>query len=132
MKLPEYVPKDEVKRECKELGIRNWAALKKLVPSLEEAKIIRAAIGAAGIRIGIEDFRGGLEVELEHGTKYPKANVTNNHPVLTGKIVIAHLKETLDYYRRHENHGNRDPYSQGACRERRREARKVSEETRQR
>ena len=91
MKLPEYVPKDEVKRECKELGIRNWAALKKLVPSLEEAKIIRAAIGAAGIRIGIEAFRDGLEVELEHGTRYPDANVTNNHPVLTGKIVIAHL-----------------------------------------
>ena len=100
MKLPEYVPKDEVKRECKELGIRNWAALKKLVPSLEEAKIIRAAIGAAGIRIGIEAFRDGLEVELEHGTRYPDANVTNNHPVLTGKIVIAHLKEALDYYRR--------------------------------
>jgi hypothetical protein len=102
MKLPEYVPKDEVKRECKELGIRNWAALKKLVlvagaafavalPSLEEVKIIRAAIGAAGIRIGIEAFRDGLEVELEHGTRYPDANVTNNHPVLTGKIVIAHL-----------------------------------------
>ena len=100
MKLPDYVPKDEVKRECKELGIRNWAALKKLVPSLEEAKIIRAAIGAAGIRIGIEAFRGGLGVELEHVTKYPEANVTNNHPVLTGKIVIAHLKEALDYYRR--------------------------------
>jgi hypothetical protein len=100
MKLPDYVPKDEVKRECKELGIRNWAALKKLVPSLEEAKIIRAAIGTAGIRIGAKDFRDGLEVELEHGTKYPDANVTNNHPVLTGKIVIAHLKEALDYYRR--------------------------------
>jgi hypothetical protein len=100
MKLPDYVPKDEVKRECKELGIRNWTALKKLAPSMEEAKIIRAAIGAAGIRIGIEAFRDGLEVELEHGTRYPDANVTNNHPVLTGKIVIAHLKEALDYYRR--------------------------------
>ena len=66
--------------------------------SLEEAKIIRAAIGAAGI--GIEAFRVGLEVELEHGTRCPDANVTNNHPVLTGKIVIAHLKEALDYYRR--------------------------------
>ncbi|HEX7423063.1 MAG TPA: DUF5661 family protein, partial [Terriglobales bacterium] len=52
--------------------------------------------------IGAEDFRNGLEVELEHGTKYPEANVTNNHPALTGKIVIAHLKEALDYYRRLE------------------------------
>jgi hypothetical protein len=39
-------------------------------------------------------------VELEHGTRYPEANVTNNHPILTGKIVLAHLKETLDYYQR--------------------------------
>ena len=102
MKLPDYVTKDEVKRVCKELGIRNWAALKKVAPRAKEAIKIKAAIGTAGIRIGAEDFRGGLEVELEHGTRYPEANVTNNHPVLTGKIVIAHLKEALDYYRRLE------------------------------
>ena len=42
----------------------------------------------------------GLEVELEHGTMYADTNVTNNHPVLTGKIVLAHLKETMDYYER--------------------------------
>jgi hypothetical protein len=39
-----------------------------------------------------------LEVELEHGLSFSDANVTNNHPILTGKIVLAHLKETLDYY----------------------------------
>jgi Protein of unknown function (DUF5661) len=39
-----------------------------------------------------------LEVELEHGLTFSDANVTNNHPILTGKIVLAHLKETLDYY----------------------------------
>lgn len=102
MKLPDYVTKDEVKRVCKELGIRNWAVLKKVVPSVEEASKIKAAIGTAGIRIGAEDFRDGIEVELEHGTRFLEANVTNNHPVLTGKIVIAHLKEALDYYRRLE------------------------------
>ena len=102
MKLPDYVTKDEVKRVCKELGIRNWAVLKKVVPSVEEASKIKAAIGTASIRIGAEDFRDGIEVELEHGTRYLEANVTNNHPVLTGKIVIAHLKEALDYYRRLE------------------------------
>ena len=42
----------------------------------------------------------GLEVELEHGTRFDDANITNNHPVLTGKIVVAHLKETMDYYQR--------------------------------
>ena len=65
MKLPEYVTKDEVKRVCKELGIRNWAALGKVAPGLEEAKTIKAAIGAADIRISADDFRDGLEVELE-------------------------------------------------------------------
>jgi hypothetical protein len=39
-------------------------------------------------------------VELEHGTRFQDANVTNNHPILTGKIVLAHLKETMDYYQR--------------------------------
>ena len=97
MKLPEYVTKDEVKRVCKELGVRNWAAFGKVAPSVEEAKIIKAAIGAADIRVGAGGFRDGLEVEFEHGTRYPEANVTNNHPLLTGKIVIAHLKETLGY-----------------------------------
>ena len=37
-------------------------------------------------------------MELEHGLQFPDANVTNNHPILTGKIVLAHLKEMLDYY----------------------------------
>ena len=49
-----------------------------------------------------ETFRQGLEVELEHGTRFSDANVTNNHPLLTGKIVMAHLKESMDYYRRLE------------------------------
>ncbi len=54
------------------------------------------------MNIDLEDFRIGLEVELEHGRRFKDANVTNNHPVLTGKIVLAHLKESLDYYKRLE------------------------------
>jgi len=50
--------------------------------------------------IALEDFRMGLEVELEHGIMFNDANVTNNHPILTGMIVLAHMKETLDYYER--------------------------------
>jgi hypothetical protein len=38
-------------------------------------------------------------VELEHGVRFKDANVTNNHPLITGMIVIAHLKESLDYYK---------------------------------
>ena len=44
--------------------------------------------------------RQGLQVELEHGTQFPDANITNNHPILTGQIVLAHLKESLLYYKR--------------------------------
>ena len=50
--------------------------------------------------IALEEFRMGLEVELEHGTMFDDANVTNNHPILTGMIVLAHMKEALDYYER--------------------------------
>ncbi len=52
------------------------------------------------MEIPLEGFIAGLEVELEHGTRFKDANVTNNHPLLTAKIVLAHLKETMDYYQR--------------------------------
>jgi hypothetical protein len=54
------------------------------------------------LKIDIDQFRAGLEVELEHGIVFTAYNVTNNHPLLTGKIVLAHFMETLDYYRRLE------------------------------
>jgi hypothetical protein len=67
---------------------------------LEEARIILKEVNVEGMDIPLEDFRTGLEVELEHGTQFKDANVTNNHPILTGKIVLAHLKESMDYYKR--------------------------------
>jgi hypothetical protein len=100
MKLPEYVSVKEVKRVCAELGIRDWILLKKAEVLPEEAKKILAEIEAADMNIRLEDFQMGLEVELEHGIRFPEANVTNNHPILTGKIVLAHFKESLDYYQR--------------------------------
>ena len=102
MKLPEYVSKDEVKRVCKELGFRDWAALKTVAVTDEEALKILKIVNVKGMAVPIEVFRQGLEVELEHGIRYDDANVTNNHPILTGKIVLAHLKETMDYYERLE------------------------------
>ncbi|NTV42370.1 MAG: hypothetical protein HGA63_03630 [Syntrophobacteraceae bacterium] len=99
MDLPEYVTVDEVKRVCKQLGIRDWTKLKKAAVQEKEAKILLGEVNVEGMPIDIEDFRVGLEVELEHGIRFKDANVTNNHPVLTGKIVLAHLKETLDYYK---------------------------------
>lgn len=100
MELPEYVTKEEVKRVCKEVGLRNWAEITDPSVSDDEAATILSIVNTEGMNIPLEDFRKGLEVELEHGTKFKDANVTNNHPILTGKIVIAHLKETMDYYKR--------------------------------
>ena len=100
MNLPEYVTKDEVKRVCKEIGLSDWSKLTSSSISVQEASKILKIVNTKGMDIPLEDFRNGLEVELEHGTRFEDANVTNNHPILTGKIVIAHLKETMDYYRR--------------------------------
>ncbi|NTU47967.1 MAG: hypothetical protein HGA84_03050 [Syntrophobacteraceae bacterium] len=99
MDLPEYVTVDEVKRVCKQLGMRDWTKLKKAAVQEKEAKILLGEVNVEGMPVDLEDFRVGLEVELEHGIRFKDANVTNNHPVLTGKIVLAHLKETLDYYK---------------------------------
>ena len=66
----------------------------------EEALSVGRKIGIDFDKIDLEQFRMGLEVELEHGTRFPKANVTNDDPVLTGKIAYAHLLELPDYYTR--------------------------------
>ena len=100
MKLPEYVSKAEVERVCKELGFRDWSALKTFTVTQKEAATILQIVNVKKMTIPVEEFRQGLDVELEHGTRYTDANVTNNHPILTGKIVLAHLKETMDYYER--------------------------------
>jgi len=100
MKLPDYITVEEVQRVCAELGIRDWSGLKDPEVLPEEARLILDLVNVEGMPIRPEDFRLGLEVELEHGTRFHDANVTNNHPVLTGKIVLAHLKESLDYYQR--------------------------------
>ena len=102
MEIPTYVTIEEVQRVCRALNIRDWTALGGARVLPEEAGAILAEIDTNGLAIDPEDFRRGLEVELEHGIRYRSANVTNNHPILTGKIVLAHLEETLDYYDRLE------------------------------
>jgi len=99
MKIPEYVTKEEVRKVCRMLKIRDWTALReaKVLPS--EARKIQGALQIKGMNFPLEDFLQGLEVELEHGVRFHDANVTNNHPLLTGRIVLAHFKETLHYYK---------------------------------
>ena len=102
MELSEYITIDEVKRICNDIGLRDWSRITDPTVSGEEASTILNIVNTQGMNIPLEAFRKGLEVELEHGTRFEDANVTNNHPILTGKIVIAHLKETMDYYERIE------------------------------
>ncbi|HNR12375.1 MAG TPA: hypothetical protein PLG17_06525 [Thermodesulfobacteriota bacterium] len=99
MILPEYIAVAEVKRVCKELGISDWTKKKKAAVNTAEAKVLLAEVNKEKMAIDLEEFRKGLEVELEHGLTFADANVTNNHPVLTALIVLAHFKESLDYYR---------------------------------
>jgi len=100
MELPVYVTIEEVQRVCKSLNLRDWTKLTDARVTPEEARVILQEVNTEGMAIPLEDFVVGLEVELEHGTRFADANVTNNHPILTGKIVLAHLKETMDYYQR--------------------------------
>jgi len=68
--------------------------------STDEAKAVGASLGLDWKRVDLQQFRRGLEVELEHGARDPETNVTNDDPLLTGKIAWAHLKEFPDYYTR--------------------------------
>ena len=100
MKIPQYVTVSEVRKVCKELSLRDWTKIKEPKVTSKEASVILKVVNVKKMGIALEEFRMGLEVELEHGTMFDDANVTNNHPVLTGMIVLAHMKETLDYYER--------------------------------
>jgi len=99
MKVAQYVTVEEVKRVCKELKISDWTRKKASSVSPKEAKIILFVVNQEKMKIDLKEFSKGLEVELEHGMTFKDANVTNNHPILTGLIVMAHLKESLDYYK---------------------------------
>jgi len=70
--------------------------------STEEARRLGSEIGIdwASAPFDVEQFRMGMEVELEHGSHDPQTNVTDDDPVLTAKIALAHLKELADYYTR--------------------------------
>ena len=68
--------------------------------NFDKAKQIGDTLSIDWNKFGIEQFRMGLEVELEHGARDPETNVTNDDPLLTGKIALAHLKEFPDYYTR--------------------------------
>lgn len=70
--------------------------------TIEEAREIADKLGIDWSRFDVEQFRMGLDVELEHGLHDLSTNVTGNDPIITGKIALAHLNEFADYYTRLE------------------------------
>ena len=67
-----------------------------------EARQIGEALGIDWSKFDVEQYRMGLDVELEHGLVDLHTNVTNDDPMMTGKIALAHLNEFSDYYTRLE------------------------------
>ena len=72
--------------------------------TMKEAKEVGQTIGIdwKTSKFDVEQFWIGMHVELEHGKISPETNVTNNDPIMTGKIALAHLNEFPDYYVRLE------------------------------
>lgn len=74
----------------------------KKVFTADQAKHIADTIGLdfTKVEFDLEQFRMGMDIELEHGKVDPQTNVTDDDPLLTGKIALAHLREFPDYYTR--------------------------------
>ena len=70
--------------------------------SIKEAKAIGEELGVMWDEFDAEQFRMGMDVELEHGVRESVTNVTGDDPLTTGKIALAHLNEFPDYYTRLE------------------------------
>ena len=84
----------------KELEVQKIpSAIRKSV-STKEAKEVGDKLNLTWKDFSIEQFRKGMIVELEHGNKDSQTNVTNDNLLQTGKIALAHLKESPDYYNR--------------------------------
>ncbi|OFW51378.1 MAG: hypothetical protein A2163_05050 [Actinobacteria bacterium RBG_13_35_12] len=66
----------------------------------DEAKKIGEELGIDWSKFDVEQFRVGMDVELEHGKVDPNTNVSDDDPLVTGKIALAHLNEFPDYYDR--------------------------------
>jgi len=66
----------------------------------EEVKKIGEELNIDWTKFDVEQFKTGMDVELEHGLRDPNTNVTNDDSLVTGKIALAHLNELPDYYTR--------------------------------
>ena len=62
--------------------------------------MIGEKLGIDWSKYNVEQFRMGMDVELEHGSVNQLTNITGDDPMSTGKIALAHLNELPDYYTR--------------------------------
>ena len=87
-----------------------------------EARRVGEEIGIswASAPFDVEQFRMGMDVELEHGLHDPLTNVTDDDPVVTGKIALAHLNEFPDYYTRLDRMEEEAKRDHGGIKERKR------------
>jgi len=90
---------DDIHRIEKELEeeIKNVRVVRQKF-TREQAKSIGDNLGLDWKQFSLDEFAMGVNVELEHGKHDPETNVTNDDPIVTGKIALAHLKEVRDYY----------------------------------
>lgn len=70
--------------------------------TIEEARRVGDEIGVDWSHFDLEQFRAGMDVEFEHGSRDPQTDVTGDDSIVTGKIALAHMKEFPDYYERLE------------------------------
>jgi hypothetical protein len=70
----------------------------------DEARDVGEKIGIdwSSAPFDVEQFRMGMDVELEHGKQDPATDVTGDDEIVTGKIALAHPNEFADYYTRLE------------------------------
>tara|TARA_B100001971_G_C18108446_1_gene492823 strand:- start:712 stop:981 length:270 start_codon:yes stop_codon:yes gene_type:complete len=68
----------------------------------EQAKQIGEQLGIKWDKFDVDQFKKGMDVELEHGLVDEMTNVTGDDALTTGKIALAHLNELPDYYTRLE------------------------------
>jgi hypothetical protein len=70
--------------------------------TVEEARHYGQEVGIhwSSAPFNVEEFRAGMNVELEHGRADPSTDVTHDDPLTTARIALAHLNEFPDYYTR--------------------------------
>jgi len=68
--------------------------------TIKEAKLTGERLGIKWDKFNVDQFKIGMEVELEHGTIKKLTNISSDHLLTTGKIALAHLNEIPDYFTR--------------------------------